>query len=377
MDFSYDDEHLALREAVQRYAADAWPAMHRGNPLDAAAQAERLQGLADLGVTGLTLPEAHGGLGLDAVAAMVVAQELGAALGGGAWIASSLVAAPLLAEAADADTCARWLPAVAEGRATLALAVHETPTRHDWSQARATARREAGGWVLDGAKAWVCHGDSAALFIVSARTDEGLGLFVVEAGTPGLQVQGFSTLDGRRAAHLTLNGVRVADAAALQGGAPAAALIVAALDRGTAALVADATGAMAALVDLTGEQLRTRRQFGAPLAKFQALQHRYADMAIALEQSRSMACGAAAAVAEGDPLVRARVVSAAKALVGPLGRRLGLDAIQMHGAMGMTDECRVGHYAKRLLVVQQQLGDAAYHLTRFAWADDQVRRQAA
>lgn len=253
----------------------------------------------------------------------------------------------------------------------MALACSEADARYDLSRVTTLARRDGAGWVLDGTKTLVLEAGSADVFLVVARTagdaDDaaGLSLFLVEAGTSGLSLREFSTLDGRRAAHLTLRGVRVA-ADALVGEAGAALpLVEAATDRASAMLCAEAVGALEALIELTAEQLKTRKQFGSTLARFQVLQHRIADMLIALEQGKSMACAAAMAVQEGEPAQRRRLVSAAKVLAGQAGRQLGQWAMQMHGAMGMTDECRVGHYAKRLMVINQLFGDASHHLRRF------------
>ena len=212
----------------------------------------------------------------------------------------------------------------------------------------------------------------ADLFLVVARSSgavsdrHGLSIFAVEAKASGVRVQPFATLDGRRAAHVDFDAVEVGAAAIVGMPGGALPLLDAAVDRAAAALCAEAAGAMEALLDLTAEHLKTRKQFGAPLAKFQVLQHRIADMLIALEQAKSMACAAAMAVDAGEPEQRGRIVSAAKALIGQLGRQVGLTAIQLHGAMGMTDECRAGHYAKRLLVINQLFGDASHHLQRIA-----------
>jgi len=375
MDFSFNDDHVALRDAVQRFCDAEYPAQHRGNPEPAPEAARRWSALAELGLLGLPFDPELGGSGQGAVELMLVAQALGRVLGGGAWLSSVVLAGQLLAEAGTPAQCSTWLPALAKGELQIALACNEAPARHDAFDVATRARAEGaddGHWLLDGDKALVRHGDSAGLLLVVARTRgerrdrDGLTVFALDAGTPGLQVQGFGTLDGQRAARLLLQGVRV-PADRIVGPLHAAApLLDAALDRANAALVADAAGALEALLALCVEHLRTRKQFGAPLAKFQVLQHRLADLVITLEQVKSMACAAAMAVAAGDPAQRARLVSAAKAFVAPLARQAGLVAIQLHGAMGMTDECRVGHYAKRLMATGQWFGDAAQHLQRFA-----------
>ena len=371
MDFSLSDEHLALRDAVRRFCDGEYPAHQRGEAEPAELAAARWAGMADLGLLGLPLADDVGGSAQGPVEMMLVAQELGRALGGAGWLSSVVLAGQLLDEAGSQAQRQRWLPALAGGEARMALACSEADARYDLSRVATLARRDGAGWVLDGNKTLVLEAGSADVFLVVARTagdaDDaaGLSLFLVEAGASGLSLREFSTLDGRRAAHLTLRGVRVA-ADALVGEAGAALpWVEAATDRASAMLCAEAVGALEVLIDLTAEQLKTRKQFGTTLAKFQVLQHRIADMLIALEQCKSMACAAAVAVLEGEPAQRRRLVSAAKVLAGQAGRQLGQWAIQMHGAMGMTDECRVGHYAKRLMVINQLFGDASHHLRRF------------
>ena len=225
---------------------------------------------------------------------------------------------------------------------------------------------------MSGRKTLVLGADSADLLLVVARTaggrrdPEGLSLLAIAADTPDLRITPTPLLDGRPAAQLDLDAVAVAadrQIGPLHGAGP---LLDGAIDRATAALCAESTGALEVLLALCCEQLRTRTQFGQPLARFQALQHRIADMTLALEQLKSLACLAAMAVDQADAPQRRRLVSAAKTLTAQLGRQQALAAIQLHGAMGMTAECRVGHYAKRLICNGQLFGDATHHLQRFA-----------
>ncbi|CAN7749276.1 acyl-CoA dehydrogenase [Cupriavidus necator] len=372
MDFSLNDEHIALRDAVRRFCDGEYPAHRRGDAETADEAASRWAAMADLGLLGLPLAGDVGGSEQGPTEMMLVAQELGRALGGGAWLSSVVLAGQLLDGAGTPAQRRRWLPALAAGEARLALAIGEADARYELSRVSTLARQDGEGWVLDGSKTLVLDGAQADAFIVAARTsgeacdEQGVTLFLVEAGTPGIAVRGFPTLDGRGAAHLTLSELRVDAGAVIGETGRALPWIVAAADRASAMLCAEATGALEALLDLTAEQLKTRKQFGAPLAKFQVLQHRVADMLIVLEQCKSMACVAAMAVADGDPVQRRRLVSAAKVVIGQAGRQVGQWAIQMHGAMGMTDECRVGHYAKRLMVTNQLFGDASHHLSCFA-----------
>jgi pimeloyl-CoA dehydrogenase len=368
MDFSLNEDQLALREAVQRFCDGEYPAQHRGNPEDPQQSRRRWRAMAQLGLLGLPFAADCGGSEQGPVEVMLVAQELGRALAGGAFLASTVIAGRLLSTLGSPAQRLQWVPALASGEMQAALALAEEGQRHDWTRVALQARSAAGGFVLHGRKTLVLHGDSAALLLAVARTSgapgarEGLSVFAVDANTPGVRVRGFDTLDGRRAAHVDLDEVAVRSERLLGTAGAAADAIEAAIDAGIAALCAEAAGAVEALIAHTADHLRTRKQFGTPLAKFQVLQHRVADMAIALEQLKSMACVAAMAVESGDSAQRRRLVSAAKVLASQLGRQVGLAAIQMHGAMGMTDECRVGHYAKRLIVIGQLFGDADWHL---------------
>ena len=374
MDFSFNDDQLALREAVQRFCVGEFPTEQRGN-MQTPAQAQHIRAaMAELGLLGLPFPADVGGSEQGAVEVMLVAQELGHALGDGAFVASTVMAGALLTRLGSAEQQQQWLPSLASGQQQMALAVYEAGARYDWQRTETRAVPSGAGWVLDGRKTGVLQGDSADVLLVVARTTggladrAGLSVFAVDATAPGVTVQGYDTLDNRRAAHVTFNAVALGADRLLGQAGEAAEAVEAALDAATAALCAEAVGAVDALLAHTAEHLRTRKQFGAPLAKFQVLQHRVADIAIALEQLKSMACAAAMAVQAGEPVQRRRLVSAAKVLTSQKGREIGLAAIQLHGAMGMTDECRVGHYAKRLMVMGQTLGDAAWHLQRLTAA---------
>jgi alkylation response protein AidB-like acyl-CoA dehydrogenase len=372
MDFSLSDDHLALRDAVQRFCDGEYPAHERGNAETPERAAQRHAGMAELGLLGLPFAAGLGGSDQGTVEGMLVAQELGRSLAGNSWLPNVTLAGPLLAEAGSATQQARWLPALAAGRLHMALAVEEPDARYDAADVQTTARARADGWVLDGHKSGVLGGDTADLLLVLARTNgarrdrDGLTLFALDADAPGLHRRPYTTLDARGAAHLRLQGV--AGGAAEVVGPVGGALphVERALDRANAALCAEAAGALEALLALTTEHLRTRRQFGAPLSTFQALQHQVADLAIALEQVKSMACVASLSMDDADATTRAYGVSAAKALTARLGRAGALAAIQLHGAMGMTDECRAGHYAKRLIAIGQMFGDAGFHLRRVA-----------
>jgi pimeloyl-CoA dehydrogenase len=371
MDFSLTEDHVALQDAVRRFCDGEYPAHQRGNAEDAALAARRRQGLAELGVTGLTIDEQQGGSGYGAVETMLIAHQLGRALGGAGWLASGLPAAALIGAAGSGQQRSQWLEAAATGEKMLALAVGEAGARYDIARVAVRAEETGDGWRIDGTKTLVFDGVIADAFVVAVRTSgkrgdtHGLSLFVVDAKAEGVALQSFSTIDAREAAHVTFKNVAVSKADLIGEAGAAHALIEAALDRANAALCAESVGALEALLELTVEHLKTRTQFGAPLAKFQSLQHRVADMLIVLEQGKSMACAAAMAVDANDPARRSRFVSAVKAFIGDACKSAGEWAIQMHGAMGMTDECRAGHYAKRMFAINMTYGDASWHLNRF------------
>ncbi|HUG24445.1 acyl-CoA dehydrogenase family protein [Piscinibacter sp.] len=372
MDFSLTDDHMALQDAVRRFCDGEYPAHTRGNPEPVALAAQRWTGMAELGLLGLPFHTELGGSEQGTVELMLVATELGRCLGGGAWLSSVVMAGQLLAEAGTPAQCSEWLPGIAGGEKTLALAHAEPGSRYALASVSTTGCREDRGWSITGAKSLVLDGDRADAYLVAVRTAgndadaNGVTLLLVDAKAPGLTIERFATLDARNAANLFFDNVTVPAEAVVGTVGAAVPLLDKAIDRATAMLCAEAAGAIEALIDMTAEHLKTRKQFGAPLAKFQVLQHRLADMLIAAEQVKSMACAAAMAVDSADDVQRRRLVSAAKVVCGQAGRQVGQAAIQMHGAMGMTDESRVGHYAKRLLVIQQLFGDATHHLQRLA-----------
>jgi alkylation response protein AidB-like acyl-CoA dehydrogenase len=261
------------------------------------------------------------------------------------------------------------LPKIASGDLILAFAHSERQSRYDVADVATKARRDGNGYVLDGAKTLVLHGDSAEKFVVSARLSggqrdrDGLALFLVDAAAPGVSTRGYATIDGMRAAEVTLAGVRVAADAAI--GTPGAAhpLIERVVDTAIAALAAEAVGTMAEMYELTVDYMKTRKQFGVTIGTFQALQHRGADMFVALEQARSMAMLATMMAAEEvSARERRQSISAAKVQIGRSGRFVGQQAVQIHGGIGMTMEASIGHYFKRITALDAMFGDADYHL---------------
>lgn len=372
MDFSFSHEQIQLRDAVRRFCDHEYPADARARPNRQEGAAKRWGLMAEMGLLGLTFDPQYGGSGMSAVDLMLVMEELGRSLAGEPYFSSVVLAGALVAAAGTPAQSNALIAALAAGRLKLALTLLEPASRHELLPVTAKADLSVDGYRLNGRKTLVLDGDTADMLVVVARTTgaahdrDGLTLFLVEPKAHGVRIDGYPTLDGRRAADIAFTDVHLARDKVLGTVGAALPLLEETMDRAIAALCAEASGALDALLALTVEYVGVRKQFGVPLARFQALQHRLVDMLIACEQVRSMACTAAMAIDGADPVQRRRLVSAAKVQAGNATRLVGQQAIQMYGAMGMTDECTVGHYVKRLMVINQLFGDVPYHLRRFA-----------
>jgi pimeloyl-CoA dehydrogenase small subunit len=374
MDFELSEEQQLLKQTCERYFADHYQFESRkryaheprGWSLIAWKQ------YADLGLLGVPFAEEHGGTGGGPVETMIVMEQIGRVLLLEPYLATVVLGGGFLQRGGSDAQRAELLPRIAAGELSLAFAHAERQARYDLADVATTARRDGGAYVLDGAKTLVLHGDTAEKFVVSARTSgartdrDGLALFLIDAAAPGVSVRGYPTVDGLRAAEVTLSNVRVDAGAAL--GEPGAAfpLIERVADQAIAALCAEAVGVMAAMLETTVEYMKTRKQFGVTIGSFQVLQHRAAEMLIAVEQARSMAMLATMMAAKDDARERRQAISAAKVQIGRSGRFVGQQAIQIHGGIGMTMETKVGHYFKRITVIDTQFGDADYHLNLVA-----------
>lgn len=374
MDFTFTDEQRLLKDSVERLLADRYGFDARRRFMGEAAgwSGATWRAYADLGLLGLPFEEKYGGIGGGPVETMIVMEAFGRALALEPFFATVVLGGGLVRRGATEAMRAALIPRIAAGDLVLAFAHAERQARYDLADVATTARRDGAGYVLDGAKSLVIHGDSAGKLIVSARLAgdrrdrNGIGLFMVDADAPGLSRRGYPTVDGLRAAEVTLSGVRV-DAGSVVGEAGAAfPLIEQAVDAAIAALAAEAVGAMAAMHEMTVEYLKTRRQFGVPIGAFQVLQHRAADMLIAVEQARSMAMFATMMAEDPDPVERRRAMAAAKVQIGRSGRFIGQQAVQLHGGIGMTMEYKVGHSFKRVTMIDTLFGDADHHLAELA-----------
>lgn len=365
MDFELTDEQKMLEETVTRFVAETYDFQTREHALKSADgwSREAYAGLAEIGLLALPFAEEDGGFGGGGVEMMIVMEAIGRGLMVEPFFATVVLAGGVLRHGASREQRARIVPSLIAGEHLVALAHGERGLPRHTLDARTTAERTGEGWRIDGEKIAVLHGASADTLIVSARTAEGVSLFLVGAGRPGVGVEAARGYDGVPVAKVSLRGVEVAADALIGVVGEGGAILERVFEEATAALVAEGVGAMAATFDATVEYLKTRQQFGVPIGSFQALQHRAVEMLMQLELARSMAILAALSI-EIDPAQRSRNISAAKAQIGKSGRIIGQEAVQMHGAIGITAELKVGHAFKRLTAIDALLGDRDWHLAR-------------
>ena len=370
MDFDLTEEQSLLADSVNKllagtYSFDQRKAMRAG---PGGYDRAMWQQFADLGLLALPFAESDGGLGGGATDVMLLMGAFGRALVLEPYLAAVVLAGGCLRHAASEAQRAEFLPGLISGEKTYAFAHVERGARFDLTQVTTVARREGDAWVIEGAKSVVLHGASADEVIVSARLpDGGIGLFVVESTSPGLERRGYPTQDGLRAADLRLAGVRVADDRRLQA-ADGLATVQRVVDEAIAALCAEAVGVMERAHEITVDYLKQRKQFGVFIGSFQALQHRAVDMLVMVEQARSMAYYATMMVSEPDPALRSAAMSAAKVQIAHSARFVGEQAVQLHGGIGVTEECSIGHYYRRLTLLEILFGDVNHHLANLASA---------
>ena len=375
MDFNFSSEQEQLRDTVNRLIEREYEFNKQRHAIINSPEgySEKVwASMAEIGMLGIGIDEAHGGFGGNAIDTMIVMESLGAALVVEPYLATVVLGANLIQLAGSDAQKATLLPQIVEGKLKLAFAHSEAGARYDLKRVSTTARKDGAAYVLNGEKIVVLHGQCADKIIVSVATagalndGQGLALFLVDAKASGLNITGYRTIDNQRAANLHFDNVRVSADAMLGGSEDNLAVVEQVVDIANAALVAEAVGAMGALQKSTLEYLKTRRQFGVPIGKFQALQHRMVDMLMYLELSRSMSYLVSVKVQLNDAAERQRVVAAAKNAVGRYGRLIAQEAVQLHGGMGITDELAASHYFRRLTAIDATLGDADHQLSRFA-----------
>ena len=370
MDFNFTEEQQLLQDTVRRFVDKDYSFEARRKIITTPlGWSEKVwQQFADLGILGIPFAEEFGGLDGNGVDTMVVMNVFGRGLVVEPYLATVVLGGTAIAQGGTVAQKTEVIPGVIEGRTKLAFAHAEKQARYELNNVETMARRDGNGYVLNGAKSVVLHGDCADKLVVSARTAgssrdvAGITLFLVDTKAAGVAVRGYRTIDGLHAAEIALGNVRVSADAVIGQVDSALPLIELVADRCIAALCAEAVGAMEALNEATLNYLKTRQQFGVPIGRFQALQHRMAEMLIHAEQAKSMSYLAAVKVDANDAQERRHALSAAKAQIGRSGRYIGQQAVQLHGGMGVVDELNVSHYFKRITIIDQTLGDTDYHL---------------
>lgn len=374
MNFDLNEEQRMLKDAVDRLIVDQYGFDQRARYQDQADGWSRAlwAQFADLGLLGLPFSEADGGFDGGSVETMIVMEAIGRGLLLEPYLATIVLAGGLLSASANDAQRAELLPALISGQLLLAFAHSESQARYDLADVATTARRDGDDWILDGAKRFVLHGDCADKLLVSARVSgnrrdaDGIALFLVDASAEGLSRRGYLTQDRLRAADVTLSSVRVTAASLVGEAGKALGHIDKVVDAAIAALCAEAVGAMEQAQALTVDYLKVRKQFGVAIGSFQALQHKAVDMLVMTEQARSMALYASMMVNDPDPLERRKAMSAAKVQIGRSARFVSQQAVQLHGGIGVTEECQIGHYMRRLSMLEFMFGDTDHHLAQLA-----------
>jgi alkylation response protein AidB-like acyl-CoA dehydrogenase len=376
MDIQFTEEQELLRNSVQRLLREQYDfeARRKIVAIEGGWSREQWNRFAELGLLAAPLPEEFGGLGQGALATMIIMQEFGRSLVVEPFFETVVLAAGLIEDVGSGAQRDEFLPQIAAGKTIWALAWTEAGSRYDLNDVTTSARKSGNDYILSGAKAAVIGAPWADRLIVSVRTSGGrrdrggVSLFVVDRESAGLHLQSFKTIDGRRAAEVTLRDVRVPASQLLGNEGEGVLALEACRDAAIAALCAEAVGAINALNSATLDYAKTRKQFGVALGTFQVLQHRMVDMFIAAEEAVSLMQHLNITLAAHEPH-GSKLASGAKSKIGEAARFVGEQAIQLHGGMGMSDELDVGHYFKRIAAINVQFGDPTYHLLRYARAN--------
>jgi pimeloyl-CoA dehydrogenase small subunit len=374
LDFDLDDDQRMLKDSVDRLIADRYGFEQRRGFMAEPGGWSRAMWVqfAELGLLGLPFSEAQGGFGGGPVETMIVAETFGRALVVEPYLATVVLGGGLIRRAASPALQAELLPQIAAGELLLAFAHIERQSRYALNDVTTLARAEGGRFRLEGEKGVVLHGDTADKLLVTARISGGtrdrggIGLFLVDAKSEGVSVRGYATQDGLRAAEISLAGAYGVALGEPGGALPVVERVV---DEAIAYLTAEAVGVMEAMHAATIDYMKQRKQFGRAIGEFQALQHRAVDMYVLLEQARSMAMYATMVAGDDDAVARHTAVAAAKVQIGRSGKKIGQEAVQLHGGIGMTMEYSVGHYFKRMTMIDILFGDADTHLAALAEGD--------
>ncbi|MEC9039548.1 MULTISPECIES: acyl-CoA dehydrogenase family protein [unclassified Marinobacter] len=374
MDFRLNEEQQMLQDTVARLVRGEYSFEKRleYSETELGFSESFWKQLGELGLMAVPFPEELGGFGGTGVEVQSVMTELGRGLCIEPYLQSVVLGGGLISQAGNEQQKEQWLAGIATGETQLAVGLQEPQSFYNTNDVETTAEKTDSGYVLNGRKAVVIGGHSADLLVVSARTSgssrdaSGISLFVIDANADGLERRSYPTIDGAKGCDLLLNNVKVGADALLGSEGEAADAIEYQVGRAISALCGEAVGVMEVACDLTLDYLKQRKQFGVPIGKFQVLQHRMADMMSELEQARSMAILAASVADEPQSDERRRVIAAAKNVISRSAQFISEKGVQSHGGIGMTWEYNFAHYAKRLVMINHQLGDDDFHLERYA-----------
>jgi pimeloyl-CoA dehydrogenase small subunit len=372
MDFDLSEEQRLLKESVDGLLTDSYEFEQRKKYMKEKGGWSQAvwSKLAEQGLLGLPFAEDDGGFGAGAVETMIVMEALGKALMLEPYLATVVIGGGFLRHGGSAAQKAAHIPSIIDGGKTFAFAQLEKNSRYDLNDVATSAKKKGDGWVIDGEKFVVINGENADTLVVTARTKggqrdkAGIGTFLVPGNAKGIAKKTYPTQDGLHAADITFTGVEVGNNAVIGDPENALPLIERVVDEARTAMCAEAVGAMDESLKTTVEYLKTRKQFGVAIGSFQTLQHRAADMFVAVEQARSMSMFATMAADFEDAKERATAVAAAKVQIGKSLKFVGQQSIQLHGGIGMTQEAKIGHYFKRLTMIENTFGDTEYHLRR-------------
>lgn len=373
MDFSFSDEQALLQESVSRFITNdyGFDARQKNSRSELGYGAENWKTFAELGWLGVPFAESAGGFGGGAVELMLMMEEFGKGLVVEPYVSTVVACGTALNVAGSEQQQAEHIPSIVDGSKLWALAFAEPQSRFNLADLITSAKKDSGKYLLNGYKAVVVGGPNADFFIVSVRTSgeqrdrEGVSLFIVPSDAPGVSTRDYPTVDGQRASELTLDNVELDESSLLGQEDHGLSVLEQATDLATLAVGSEAVGCMEVLYKDTVEYCKSREQFGQPIGKFQVLQHRMVDMFMEHEQAKSLMFMAAMRWDEGYGPEAQKAVSAFKVQVGKSGKFVGQGAVQLHGGMGMTDELNIGHYFKRLTIIDTMFGNVDHHLRRF------------
>ncbi|MEC7975547.1 MAG: acyl-CoA dehydrogenase family protein [Pseudomonadota bacterium] len=373
MDFSFTEEQTLLQESVSRFMQNdyGFEARQKNASTEQGFSAENWQTFAELGWLGVPFSEADGGFGGGAIETALMSEQFGRGLLIEPFLATVILAGGAIKHGGSEEQKSQYLPGIIDGSKHAALAFVEPQARFNIADITTTATADGDGYVLNGYKAVVLNGPQADFLVVSARTsgeqrdEDGVSLFVMDAATAGISRRDYPTVDAFRASEITFENVKIGADNLVGEAGKGLPILQQAIDDGVLSVGAEAVGCMEVLYKDTVEYCKQREQFGQPIGKFQVLQHRMVDMFMEHEQSKSLMFMAAMRMAEGYGAEAQKAVSAFKVQVGKSGKFVGQNAVQLHGGMGMTEELNIGHYFKRLTIIDTLFGNVDFHLQRF------------